>query len=106
MIPVPFNLNSIYQSFSPELAEKLEETLLKYYEYNSKVSITELREKASKENNKELSFLADYIFEKIFKNYTIKQWGITAEEINTDVLKRVPVVISRDNRYFPHNKFQ
>jgi len=74
MIPVPFNINSIYKSFSPELAEKLEETLLKYYEYNSKVSITELREKANKENNKELKFLADYIFEKVFKNYTIKQW--------------------------------
>jgi len=106
MIPVPFNLNSIYKSFSPELAETLEETLLKYYEYNTKVSITELREKAKKENNKDLKFLAEYIFEKVFKNYTIKQWWIKAEDINQEILKRVPVIISRDDRYFPHNKYQ
>jgi len=73
LIPIPFNLNSIYKSFSLETAKKLENTLLTYYEYNTKVSITELREKAKQENNKELNFLADYIFEKIFKNYTIKQ---------------------------------
>lgn len=106
LIPIPFNLNSIYQSFSLELAKKLEETLLKYYEYNSKVSIQELREKAKQEDNKDLNFLAWYIFEKVFKNYTIKQWWITADEINPDVLKRVPIVISKDNRYFPHNKYQ
>lgn len=106
LIPIPFNLNSIYKVFSQKLAEKLENILLSYYEYNSKVSITELRERAQKENNKELSFLAEYIFEKVFKNYTIKQWWIKAEDINSDVLKRVPIIISRDDRYFPHNRFQ
>jgi len=74
MIPIPFNLNSIYQSFSAELSKSLEKTLLKYYDYNSKVSITELRERAKKEKNNNLKFVADYIFEKVFKNYTIKQW--------------------------------
>ncbi|EKD24797.1 MAG: hypothetical protein ACD_80C00151G0012 [uncultured bacterium (gcode 4)] len=106
LIPVPFNLNSIYLSFSPKLAKTIEEALLKYFEYWTKVSINELREKAKKEQNKELGFVAEYIFEKVFKNYTIKQWWIAPEDINPDVLKRVPVLISRDNRYFPHNKFQ
>lgn len=106
LVPVPFNLNSIYQSFSPELAESLEETLLKYYSFNSKISINELREKAHNENNKELSFIAEYIFEKVFKNYTIKQWWIKAENINQEVLKRIPILISRDDRYFSHNKYQ
>jgi len=106
MIPIPFNLNSIYQSFSAELSKSLEKTLLKYYDYNSKVSITELRERAKKEKNNNLKFVADYIFEKVFKNYTIKQWWITAEDINQDILKRVPIVISKDNRYFPNNKYQ
>lgn len=106
LIPIPFNLNSIYLSFSQEFAKKIEDTLLKYYDYWTKISITELREKAKAEKNKELNFIAEFIFEKVFKNYTIKQREITAEEINPDVLKRVPIVISRDNRYFPHNKFQ
>jgi len=79
---------------------------LKYYKYNSRVSITELKEKAEKEKNKELNLLAEYIFEKVFKNYTIKQWQISAEDINPEVLKRVPIIISKDDRYFPHNKYQ
>lgn len=106
LIPVPFNFNSIEQSFPRELVQSLEKTLLQFFPYWSKISITELREKALKENNKELLFIADYIFEKVFKNYTVKQWGISAEDINENVLKRVPVVMSRDNRYFPHNKYQ
>ena len=53
-------------------------------------------------NDENLSFLADYIFEKVFKNYTMKQRGISAEEIDPNVMNRVPIVISKDNRYFPH----
>lgn len=106
LIPVPFNFNSIQQSFPASFAKKLEQTLLLYFSYGSKVSIMELREKAKSENNDELAFIAEYIFEKVFKNYTIKQWGISVDEIDQNILKRVPVIMSRDNRYFPHNKFQ
>ena len=106
LVPIPFNLNSIYLSFPEWYAEELEKTLLKYFSYNSKVTIWELRQKSESENDKNLSFLADYIFEKVFKNYTMKQWWISAEEIDPNVMNRVPVVISRDNRYFPHHKYQ
>lgn len=106
LVPIPFNLNSIYLSFPKWYAEELEKTLLKYFDYNSKVTIWKLREKSESENDKNLSFLADYIFEKVFKNYTMKQWWISAEEIDPNVMNRVPVVISRDNRYFPHHKYQ
>ncbi|PID83981.1 UDP-galactopyranose mutase [Candidatus Gracilibacteria bacterium] len=106
LIPVPFNFNSIETSFAKELAKKIENSLLEYYEYGSKVSISELRRKAQETKDTNLRFVADYIFEKVFKNYTVKQWGINAEDINPSVLKRVPVVMSRDNRYFPHHKYQ
>ena len=79
LVPIPFNLNSIYLSFPQWYAEELEKTLLKYFDYNSKVTIWELREKSESENDKNLSFLADYIFEKVFRNYTMKQWWISAE---------------------------
>ncbi len=106
LIPVPFNFNSIQKTFPKELAKNIESSLLKFYEYWSKVSITELREKAKKEENKDLKFIADYIYEKVFKNYTVKQWWISANDINDNILKRVPVVMSKDNRYFPNNKYQ
>lgn len=105
-VPIPFNLNSIYLSFSDWYAKELEKTLLKYFSYDSKVTIWELKKKSKSEKDKNLKFLADYIFEKVFKNYTMKQWWISAEEIDPNVMNRVPVVISRDDRYFPHHNYQ
>jgi UDP-galactopyranose mutase len=49
--------------------------------------------------------LAEYIFEHVFKYYTMKQWGYTAEEIDPAVTGRVPVSISYDDRYF-QDRFQ
>ena len=45
------------------------------------------------------------VFEKFFLNYTTKQWGCAPHEISQEVLSRVPVVISHDDRYF-HDKYQ
>jgi UDP-galactopyranose mutase len=106
LIPIPFNFDSMYQTFPSVFAQRLEETLLTYYPYNSKISIGQLREKAKQERNVDLSFLADYIFEKIFKNYTMKQRGIEEKDFNPEVIARVPVIISRDDRYFPHHPYQ
>ncbi|MCU7877107.1 MAG: UDP-galactopyranose mutase [Candidatus Thiodiazotropha sp. (ex Lucinoma borealis)] len=100
-IPIPFNLNSLKQLFSPSLASSLEKKLIERYGFDVKVPILELR----KEEDKELKYLADYIYRKIFANYTAKQWGCTPEEIDPEVTARVPVFISRDNRYF-QDKYQ
>ncbi|MBP1991409.1 UDP-galactopyranose mutase [Paenibacillus eucommiae] len=95
-IPVPFNLNSIYALFPKKYAEKLEELLIQHYGYGVKVPILKLRESASGD----LSFLADYIYKKVFYHYTLKHWELNPEELDPSVTARVPVYISRDNRYF------
>jgi len=100
-VPIPFNFNTIEQLFPQELARRLEEKLLNRYKYGSKVPILELK----KEEDKDLKFLADFIYEKVFKNYTAKQWGLKPEEIDPQVTARVPIYISRDNRYFT-DKYQ
>ena len=41
-----------------------------------------------------------YVYENIFLHYTMKQWGQKPEEVDPSVTARVPVVLSRDNRYF------
>ncbi|KIM10965.1 MAG: UDP-galactopyranose mutase [Sulfuricurvum sp. PC08-66] len=96
MVPIPFNLNTLYKVFSPELASRIEKKLLEQYAYNTKIPILELK----KSNDKDLQFLADFIYEKIFVNYTAKQWGMKPEELDSAVTARVPVFIGRDNRYF------
>lgn len=98
---IPFNFNTVHEVFPKKLAEQLETKLLETFEYNSRVPILEFR----KYNDKDLNFLADFIYEKIFLNYTIKQWGFSPEEIDNSVSARVPVLISKDSRYF-QDKYQ
>jgi UDP-galactopyranose mutase len=100
-IPLPFNLNSIYEVFPQELAKRLEVKLIEKYGYGTKISILELL----KEEDQDLKFLANYVYEKIYKNYTMKQWGLKPEEISPQATARVPIYISRDNRYFT-DKYQ
>jgi UDP-galactopyranose mutase len=100
-VPIPFNLNTLYEVFPQTLAQKLEIKLLDKYSYNTKVPILELLN----EKDKDLNFLAKYIYDKIFKNYTAKQWGLKPEDIDPQVTARVPVYVSRDNRYFT-DKYQ
>jgi len=100
-VPLPFNLNSIYEVFPQEFAKRLEVRLIEKYGYGTKIPILELL----KEEDQDLKFLANYVYEKIYKNYTMKQWGLKPEEISPQVTARVPIYVSRDNRYFT-DKYQ
>ncbi len=93
---IPFNIDTLYKVFPDSVAHKLELKLLESFQYNSKVPILEL----AKYNDKDLNFLADYIYEKVFLHYTVKQWGKTPDEIDGAVTARVPVLIGKDTRYF------
>ncbi|MEG2000316.1 MAG: UDP-galactopyranose mutase [Evtepia sp.] len=93
-LPVPFNLSSLSLAFGAERAAILEAKLLQVYGKEKKVTILELRQ------NSEFSELADYIYENVFLHYTMKQWGTSPEEIDPNTIARVPVFLSRDDRYF------
>ncbi len=98
---IPFNFNTLYDVFPVSLARKLEEKLLKNFEYNTKVPILEF----IKQNDEDLKFLAKYVYEKVFLEYTTKQWGVSPKEVDGAVTARVPVYISKDSRYF-QDKYQ
>ena len=98
---IPFNFNTLYQVFPETLAKRLEEKLLKKFEYNKKVPILEFQ----KQDDEDLKFLAEYVYEKIFLNYTTKQWGVSPKDVDGAVTARVPVYLSKDNRYF-QDKYQ
>jgi UDP-galactopyranose mutase len=95
-IPVPFNLNSIYKLFPQKYAGLLETLLIEKYGFGVKIPILKLREN----QEDDLRFLADYIYDNVFYGYTVKQWGLKPEELDFSVTSRVPVYISRDDRYF------
>lgn len=100
LIPVPFNLNTLHmvydKSIGKEAADRLEEKLIASYGEGSRVPIMKLRENEDEDIRK----IADYVYKNIFLKYTMKQWGQKPEEISPEVTGRVPVLISRDNRYF------
>lgn len=96
LVPVPFNLNSIYELFPKKYAELLENKLIEKYGFGIKIPILKMKEV---EDN-DLKFLADYIYKNVFYGYTVKQWNLKPEELDYNVTSRVPVYISRDNRYF------
>jgi len=99
-VPVPFNLNSIEASFEPKRAAAYIEALTRAYPPGSRVGILDLKEHP----DPLLRELADHVYQNVFLHYTMKQWGYTPEQIDPAVTARVPVLVSRDNRYFqdPH----
>ena len=99
-IPIPFNLKSLALTL-PNKYEELKRLLIDTYGYDSRVSICELLEA----KNPELNSLANYVYQKIFVGYTVKQWGVSPEQLSQKVLKRVPVVISDEDGYFS-DKYQ
>ena len=100
-INIPFNFNSIRKSFPPQLAERIESKLLDCYPYGSKIPIRDFMQ----QDDSDLRFLAEYIYEHVFLHYTEKQWGKTPDQIDGAVTARVPVYMSMDDRYF-QDRFQ
>lgn len=98
---IPFNFNTLYQVFPQSMAKRMEEKLLNAFEYNTKVPILEFQ----KQDDEDLKYLANYVYEKIFLNYTTKQWDVSPKDVAGAVTARVPVYLSKDNRYF-QDKYQ
>lgn len=101
LVPLPFNLNTLHEVYGDDKARIIERELILTYGEGAKVSILELRES----ENPLIAGLAELVYSKFFVNYTAKQWGCDPEDISKEVIGRVPVVISRDDRYF-HDTYQ
>lgn len=102
LVPVPFNLTSIDRLFPVERAERLKTKLHQKFGGREGVPVRELMG----QTDGDLAELGGYIFEKIYRHYTRKQWGLLPEAIDFEATtRRVPVQLSRDDRYF-QQRFQ
>lgn len=95
-VPIPFNFTSIDALFDAQKAQVFKEKLISNYGENKKVPILELKKSA----DKDLQELADYVYEKVFYHYTLKQWDLKPEELEGDALARVPVYMGYYDGYF------
>lgn len=94
--PSPFNFRTIDQFYPLKEGEKLKLHLRTYYPNREEVTILEMLNATDPNIVK----YAKFLFEKDYRPYTAKQWGLQPSEIDPSVLKRVPVVLSYRDTYF------
>ena len=94
--PSPFNFKTIDQFYTSEEAETLKQKLLAAYPGRQTVTVVELLESA----DSDIKAYAQMLFDKDYSLYTAKQWGIRPQDIDPSVLKRVPVRLDYEERYF------
>ena len=96
---IPFNLNSIYQIFPPALAKRLENKLLNKYGYNAKIPVVDFKTK-SFIWDRDLDFLASYIYENIFTGQYEKQSGGLRDILKFFEASKISVFVSKDDRFY------
>ena len=94
--PSPFNFQTIDDFYSKEDAERIKQAFRDQYPHREFVTVVE----ALESSNKLIKEYAEFLFEKDYSLYTAKQWGMSPEEIDPSVLKRVPLRLSYKDGYF------
>lgn len=94
--PTPFNFQTVDDFFEAKQAEKIKDAIRREYAGQNSATILDMLN----HQNCFIRQYATFLFEKDYSLYTAKQWGISPQEIDPSVLKRVPVRFSYDIGYF------
>ena len=101
LCPIPFNYTSIEKCFDKDTADIYKRKLSEFAGEEPVVTIGKLRTA----EDQDLQSLSDYVYKNVFENYTLKQWGMPPERLGEEVMGRVPVRASYEDRYFT-DKYQ
>jgi UDP-galactopyranose mutase len=92
LVPIPINLDTVNTLYGLSLnSQELTQFFADRAERTESVKTSEdvIVGKVGRE-----------LYEKFFRNYTRKQWGLDPSELSAQVTARVPVRTNRDDRYF------
>ena len=92
LVPIPINLDTINQLYGLNLSSFQVEEFF--------ASVAEPRESIRTSEDVVVSKVGRELYEKFFRNYTRKQWGLDPSELDASVTARVPTRTNRDDRYF------
>lgn len=92
LVPIPINLDTINQLYGLNLNSS---ELEKWFE-----SVAEKKEQILTSEDVVVSKVGRELYEKFFRGYTRKQWGLDPSELDAAVTARVPTRTNRDPRYF------
>lgn len=100
LYPMPINLDTINKLYGTDMnAEEAEKFVA---EETAKAGITDPKNF----EEKGLSLVGEKLYTALLKGYTEKQWNTSATNLSAEILKRIPVRFSHDNRYFITAKHQ
>lgn len=94
-VRLPFNFTTVQQLVGAEHAEPLLAKLRQEFYGRDRVPVLELVE----HSDNDISAYGTLLFEKAYRTYTSKMWGIEPEQIDKYVLDRVPMAMGYDERY-------
>ena len=92
LVPIPINLDTINQLYGLKLNSMEVEDFF--------ASMAEARESIRTSEDVVVSRVGRELYEKFFRGYTRKQWGLDPSQLDAMVTSRVPVRTNRDDRYF------
>lgn len=92
LLPIPINLDTINELYGLHLDPNGMKAYL--------ASVAEKKERNVTSEDVVVSGMGRDLYEKFFRNYTRKQWGLDPSELDAQVTARVPVRFNRDDRYF------
>lgn len=99
-VPTAFDYTAI-DTFFPNESNEIKEHIKLEFGYQKSATVLEMLDSTDAFVKK----FADFLYEKDYKPYTAKQWGISPEEVDKQIFKRVPIKFSYSNSYF-EDKFQ
>jgi UDP-galactopyranose mutase len=91
-VTIPINLKTVNTLLDKDFTKP------KLIEYFNSVRSKGLEIKNSRDVI--VSQVGEYLYEKIFKNYTFKQWGVYPEDLLPEVTQRIPVRFDDNEVYF------
>ncbi|WP_271898674.1 UDP-galactopyranose mutase [Candidatus Phyllobacterium onerii] len=92
LLPIPINLDTINKLYGLSLSsEELEQWFQNRAEHVDEIRTSE---------DVVVSRVGRELYEKFFRGYTRKQWGVDPSELDKSVTARVPTRTDRDDRYF------
>ncbi|MCI9383733.1 MAG: NAD(P)-binding protein, partial [Lachnospiraceae bacterium] len=91
-VPLPISLETINRLYNMNLSEDEMEGFIA----SRRIPIDEIKTS----EDVVLSQGGRDIYEKFFKYFTIKQWGVSPAELDRTVISRIPFRKNRDTRYF------
>ncbi len=92
LLPIPINLDTINRLYSLNLNSMQVEEFL--------ASVAEPVEEVRSSEDVVVKRVGRELYEKFFRNYTRKQWGLDPSQLDATVTGRIPVRTNRDDRYF------